>query len=115
MTTAYRNGYKLSVSCYLRGHKRTRDIRFLVPDPFCHGSFSSSRALPSAQDALGFSDADRQWIVTTYALALDGLLLFASRVAELVGRKRTLVTGPAGFAIGGAAQSFGGPCYRPRA
>src|SRR3954470_12596689 len=67
-------------------------------------------ALPSAQDALGFSDGDRQWIVTAYTLAFGGLLLLAGRVADLVGRKRTLLIGLVGFAIasalGGAAQSF---------
>ena len=31
-------------------------------------------ALPSAQDALGISDANRQWVVTAYALAFGGLL-----------------------------------------
>src|SRR3954454_7922530 len=68
-------------------------------------------ALPSAQHALGFSDADRQWIVTAYTLAFGGLLLLAGRVADLVRRKRTLLIGLAGFAVasalGGAAQSFG--------
>src|SRR3954467_1639440 len=68
-------------------------------------------ALPSAQDALGFSDGDRQWIVTAYTLAFSGLLLLAGRVADLVGRKRTLIVGLVGFALasalGGAAQSFG--------
>ena len=32
-------------------------------------------ALPSAQRDLGFSNADRQWIVTAYALGFGGLLL----------------------------------------
>src|SRR4051794_21724660 len=68
-------------------------------------------ALPSAQHALGFSDGDRQWIVTAYTLAFGGLLLLAGRVADLVGRKRTLIIGLVGFALasalGGAAQSFG--------
>ena len=31
-------------------------------------------ALPSAQRALGFSNGDRQWIVTAYALAFGALL-----------------------------------------
>jgi len=53
-------------------------------------------ALPSAREALGFSDANRQWIVTAYTLAFGGLLLLAGRVADLVGRKRTLVIGLAG-------------------
>jgi EmrB/QacA subfamily drug resistance transporter len=68
-------------------------------------------ALPSAQDTLGFADGDRQWIVTAYTLAFGGLLLLAGRVADLVGRKRTLIFGLVGFALasalGGAAQSFG--------
>src|SRR3954454_21586471 len=68
-------------------------------------------ALPSAQHSLGFSDADRQWIVTAYTLSFGGLLLLAGRVADLVGRKRTLLLGLVGFALasalGGAAQSFG--------
>jgi drug/metabolite transporter (DMT)-like permease len=32
-------------------------------------------ALPSAQRALGFTTADRQWVVTAYALSFGGLLL----------------------------------------
>ena len=35
-------------------------------------------ALPSAQRALGFSNADRQWVVTAYALAFGGLLLLGA-------------------------------------
>ena len=68
-------------------------------------------ALPSAQKALHFSDSDRQWVVTAYTLAFGGLLLIGGRIADLFGRKRTLVTGLIGFAaasaIGGVAPSFG--------
>src|ERR1700742_3819539 len=67
-------------------------------------------ALPSAQEALGFSDGNRQWIVTAYALAFGSLLLLGGRLGDIFGRKRTLITGLLGFAaasaIGGAAQSF---------
>ncbi|NUS10732.1 MAG: MFS transporter [Streptomyces sp.] len=67
-------------------------------------------ALPSAQKALGFSDGDRQWVVTAYALAFGSLLLFGGRLADLVGRKRIFLIGLVGFAvasaIGGAATSF---------
>src|SRR4051794_15985589 len=67
-------------------------------------------ALPSAQDALGFSDENRQWIITAYALAFGSLLLLGGRISDLFGRKWTFVTGLIGFAtasaIGGAAQSF---------
>ncbi|MGW5097078.1 MFS transporter [Streptomyces nodosus] len=66
-------------------------------------------ALPSAQQDLGISDGNRQWVVTAYALAFGGLLLFGGRVADLWGRKRAFVVGLSGFALasalGGAAQS----------
>jgi MFS family permease len=62
-------------------------------------------ALPSAQDALGFSDGDRQWIVTAYTLAFGGLLLLAGRVADLAGRKRTLIISLVGFALASARPS----------
>jgi EmrB/QacA subfamily drug resistance transporter len=68
-------------------------------------------ALPSAQQALHFSDDARQWIVTGYALAFGSLLLLGGRVSDLFGRRRALVIGLAGFAVasaaGGAAPSFG--------
>lgn len=67
-------------------------------------------ALPSAQRDLGFSDGNRQWIVTAYALAFGSLLLFGGRLADLVGRKATFLVGLVGFAvasaIGGGAPSF---------
>ena len=67
-------------------------------------------ALPSAQHALGFTNADRQWIVTAYSLSFGSLLLFCGRLADLIGRKTTFLTGLAGFAaasaIGGASTSF---------
>jgi EmrB/QacA subfamily drug resistance transporter len=68
-------------------------------------------ALPSAQADLGFSDDDRQWVVTAYALAFGSLLLLGGRIADLFGRKWTFIAGLVGFAgasaLGGAAQSFG--------
>lgn len=67
-------------------------------------------ALPSAQRGLGFSDADRQWVVTAYALALGGLLLLGGRLADYLGRRRAFLIGLAGFAagsaLGGAAVSL---------
>ncbi len=67
-------------------------------------------ALPSAQRALGFTTADRQWIVTAYALAFGSLLLFCGRLADRIGHKESFLAGVAGFAVastvGGASNSF---------
>lgn len=67
-------------------------------------------ALPSAQDDLGFSADDRQWVVTAYALAFGSLLLLGGRVSDFFGRKYTFVAGLIGFAgasaLGGVAQNF---------
>jgi MFS family permease len=66
-------------------------------------------ALPSAQTALHFSDVDRQWVITGYALAFGSLLL-GGRLGDLSGRKVTFLTGLTGFAVasavGGASTSF---------
>ena len=43
-------------------------------------------ALPSAQHALGLTNADRQWIVTAYALSFGSLLLFGGCVTGPAGR-----------------------------
>ena len=66
-------------------------------------------ALPSAQRAPGFSDADRQWVVTAYTLSFGGLLLLAGRLADLAGRKRTLLPGLVGFVL---ASALGGTVLR---
>src|SRR5258708_7569237 len=67
-------------------------------------------ALPSAQRALAFSDADRQWVVTAYALAFGSLLLLGGKLSDLLGRNRTFLAGLAGFAaasaLAGAAPNF---------
>jgi EmrB/QacA subfamily drug resistance transporter len=62
-------------------------------------------ALPSAQQDLGISDGNKQWVITAYALAFGGLLLFGGRIADLWGRKRAFVVGLTGFA---AASALGG-------
>jgi len=68
-------------------------------------------ALPAAQADLGFSDGDRQWVITAYSLAFGSLLLLGGRLSDLIGRKRTFIIGLIGFAVasalGGAADSFG--------
>jgi EmrB/QacA subfamily drug resistance transporter len=68
-------------------------------------------ALPAAQADLGFSDGDRQWIITAYSLAFGSLLLLGGRLSDLWGRKRTFIIGLIGFALAsalaGAAPTFG--------
>jgi EmrB/QacA subfamily drug resistance transporter len=68
-------------------------------------------ALPSAEKALHFTDENRQWIVTAYALAFGSLLLLGGKLGDLFGRKWTFIAGLVGFAgasaIGGTAHSFG--------
>lgn len=67
-------------------------------------------ALPSAQLDLAFSDNDRQWVVTAYALTFGSLLLLGGRLSDMLGRRRMFLIGLVGFAlasaIGGAAVNF---------
>ena len=67
-------------------------------------------ALPAAQHDLGFSDAQRQWVITAYALAFGSLLLISGRIADRIGRRNALQIGlvvfGAGSALGGAAPNF---------
>ena len=67
-------------------------------------------AMPSAQAELGFSDNDRPWIVTAYALAFGSLLLLGGRLSDMFGRRRMFLIGLVGFAVasalGGAAGTF---------
>src|SRR5689334_7936637 len=67
-------------------------------------------ALPSAQNALHFTTVERQWVVTAYTLTFGSLLLVGGRLADLLGRKVTFLTGLLGFAgvsaIGGASVNF---------
>ena len=67
-------------------------------------------ALPWAQNDLGFSAGDRQWLITAYALTFGSLLLLGGRLSDLWGRRTALVVGLTGFAVasavGGAAHTF---------
>ena len=67
-------------------------------------------ALPTAQRSLAFSNDDRQWVITAYALAFGSLLLLGGRLSDFFGRRRMFIIGVVGFALasalGGAAQNF---------
>jgi EmrB/QacA subfamily drug resistance transporter len=50
-------------------------------------------ALPTIKNALGFSDANLQWVVSAYTLTFGGFLMLGSRIADLLGRKRLFIAG----------------------
>ncbi|HET8805418.1 MAG TPA: MFS transporter [Gaiellales bacterium] len=50
-------------------------------------------ALPTIKNALNFSDANLQWVVSAYTLTFGGFLMLGSRVADLLGRKRLFIGG----------------------
>jgi EmrB/QacA subfamily drug resistance transporter len=62
-------------------------------------------ALPSIQADLGVGQSTLQWVVIAYGLLLGGFLMFGGRLADLLGRRRILVTG---LAIFSAASLFAG-------
>src|SRR5688572_30542012 len=68
-----------------------------------------SVALPAIQRDLGFSTVALQWVVTAYTLVLGTFLLIGGRLADLLGRRRTLLVGLATFtaasAIAGASKT----------
>jgi len=50
-------------------------------------------ALPSIQQDLGIEQSTLQWIIIAYGLMLGGFLLLGGRMADLLGRRRMLLTG----------------------
>ena len=55
-------------------------------------------ALPSIQRGLHFSQQNLQWVASGYVLTFGGFLLLGGRAADLLGRRRVLVTGVVLFA-----------------
>ena len=88
-------------------------------------------ALPSIQKDLGIGQSTLQWIVIAYGLMLGGFLLLGGRMADILGRRRILLTGlvlfssasllaglagSAGLLIGARAlQGFGAALLPPAA
>jgi MFS family permease len=50
-------------------------------------------ALPSVREALGFSAAGLQWVLSAYTLAFGGLLVAAGRAGDLFGGRRLFAIG----------------------
>jgi EmrB/QacA subfamily drug resistance transporter len=68
-------------------------------------------ALPSIQRDLDVGQSTLQWVVIAYGLTLGGFLLLGGRMADLLGRRRMLLTGLTLFSaaslVAGVAQSSG--------
>jgi EmrB/QacA subfamily drug resistance transporter len=64
-------------------------------------------ALPSIHRSLGFSAPQLQWVVNAYTITFAGFLMLSGRAADLLGGRRTFVTGLLLFSlaslIGGTA------------
>jgi EmrB/QacA subfamily drug resistance transporter len=65
-------------------------------------------ALPTIQHRLDVVPAELQWIVTGYALTFGSLLLLGGQVADVIGRRRLLMTGLSGFAVASVAAGLSG-------
>src|SRR5689334_14335879 len=56
-------------------------------------------ALPSIRRDLGFSIENLQWVLSGYLLTYGGFMLLGGRAADLLGRRRVLVSGMLVFAV----------------
>ena len=65
-------------------------------------------ALPSIRSDLGVSVQDLQWIPSAYLLTYGGFMLLGGRAADLIGRRRVLVTGTAVIGISSLIGGFAG-------
>jgi EmrB/QacA subfamily drug resistance transporter len=65
-------------------------------------------ALPSIRHHLHFSVQSLQWVLSGYLLTYGGFMLLGGRAADLLGRRRLLVTGTSIFAISSLAGGLAG-------
>jgi len=63
-------------------------------------------ALPHIRTALHFSAPSLSWVVDAYTLSFGGLLLLGARSGDIVGRRRTFMSGIALFTIASLAGGF---------
>ncbi len=68
-------------------------------------------ALPDIRTALHFSPASLSWVINAYTLTFGGLLLLGARAGDILGRRRTFLSGVTLFTlaslVGGFAASPG--------
>src|SRR5664280_2068031 len=72
-------------------------------------------ALPRAQADLNFSSANRQWLITAYALAFGSLMFLGGRLSDLWGRRTSLIVGLIGFSLASLTLAFREPKERAKA
>lgn len=63
-------------------------------------------ALPSIQQALGFTPQGIQWLLTGYGLVFGGFLMLGGRLADLYGRKRMFLGGTLLFTLASLLGGF---------
>lgn len=63
-------------------------------------------ALPSIATDLGMAQHDLSWVINAYVLTFGGFLLLGGRLADLLGRRRVLLTGLVIFAVACAADGL---------
>ncbi|NYE19984.1 MFS transporter [Microbacterium immunditiarum] len=59
-------------------------------------------ALPSIASDLRLGTSDLTWVITAYAVTFGGLMLLGGRLADVLGRRRLLVTGLVLFTVSSA-------------
>jgi EmrB/QacA subfamily drug resistance transporter len=63
-------------------------------------------ALPHIQRSLDFSSAGLSWVLNAYILTFGGLLLLGARAGDILGRRRTFLTGIALFSVSSLLGGF---------
>src|SRR5213595_857292 len=63
-------------------------------------------ALPSIRRDLNFSEQGLQWVPSGYLLTYGGFMLLGGRAADLLGRRRVLVTGTVVIGLASLAGGF---------
>ena len=66
-------------------------------------------ALPSIRRALHFSVQDLQWVPSAYLLTYGGFMLLGGRAADLLGRRRVLITGTVTIGVSSLMRKRKGP------
>ena len=64
-------------------------------------------ALPSIQHDLHFTQGNLTWVMNAFMVTFGGLLLFAGRLGDLVGRKRVFLAGVVVFTVASAICGVG--------